>query len=82
MPFIYPFMYSPFIYSYASDLIGDHNQYESYQTAFLLFYAFLFISHQTLWLILSYSLSSLHYWYLEGITQLLTEDRAQTTYYT
>ena len=25
---------------------------------------------------------TLHYWYLRGITQLLTEDRAQTTYYT
>ena len=48
MPFIYPFMYSPFIYPYVSDLIGDHNQYESYQTAFLLFYASLFIPHQTL----------------------------------
>ena len=28
--FIYSFMYSPFIYSYISDLISDHNQCESY----------------------------------------------------
>ena len=38
----------PFIYPYMSDLIGDHNQCESYQIASLLFYAFLFISYQTL----------------------------------
>ena len=57
MPFIYPLMYSSFIYPYMSDLISDHNQCESHQTAFLLFYASLFIFHQTLWLTLSHSLS-------------------------
>ena len=58
MPFIYPLMYSPFIYPYMSDLISDHNQCESHQAAFLLFYASLFILYQTLWLILSHLLSS------------------------
>ena len=57
MPFIYLFISSPFIYSYASDLIGDHNHCKSHQTVFLLFYAFLFIFHQTLYLTLSYLLS-------------------------
>ena len=43
MPFIYSLIDFSFIYPYASDLISDHNQCESYQTAPLLFYASLFI---------------------------------------
>ena len=38
-------------------LIGDHNHCESHQTAFLLFYASLFIFYQTLCLTLSHLLS-------------------------
>ena len=58
IPFIYPFIDSLFIYSYVSDLVSDHNQCENHQVAFLLFYAFSFILHQTLWPTLSHLLSS------------------------
>ena len=60
IPFIYPLIDFSFIYPYVSDLISDHNQYKSYQIASLLFYASLFILHQTLWLTLSYLLLLLY----------------------